>query len=138
MCKKTVLIIMSSNSGEGEPGSDYPDIVSISNRDPSENYDSSAESCLGQYSKIAGESSLGRPVWKHKNRKDRFFFFGLNSWWHCGYLYGPKRGGFFSAALNKGNWTIEKNGPQNFIIEGMKRICVCPYEPISLQDWLQW
>ena len=110
---------MSSNSGEGEPDSDYPDVVSISNTDPSANYSSSDKSCLGQYSKMTGESSLGKPVWRHKDHKDRFFFYGLNGHWFCGYLYGPTRGGFFSAALNQGAWTIAKKGPQTFIIEGI-------------------
>ena len=105
----------------GESDHDFPDVVSIWNKDPDASIWSAQKACLGQYSKMPGKSSRGRPVYKNIDRKDRFFFVGANGFWYCSYTYGPTAGGFLAAVKTKGapRWTRYSFGPKSFIIEGM-------------------
>merc|ERR1711909_101778 len=56
-------------------GGDYPDVISIWNTDPNTHV---GHHCLGQYSKMPGKYSHGKPVYGNNDRKDRFFFVGKN------------------------------------------------------------
>jgi len=105
---------------EGESDHDFPDVVSIWNKDPDASIWSAQKACLGQYSKMPGKSSHGKPVYKNIDRKDRFFFVGANGFWYCSYTYGPTAGGFLAAVKTKGapRWTRYSFGPKSFIIEG--------------------
>ena len=68
-----ILSVVFFAAGEnGEP--DYPDVVSIFGTNSSENYTVSVAECFGQYSKMQGVSSNGRPVWKHNSRDERYLF----------------------------------------------------------------
>ena len=108
------LLIKTPVSYSGESDRDYPDIVSIINTDHTEVW-FAHRACLGQYSKMEDKSSHGKPVWKHNDREDRFFFMGKNKFWYCSYTYGPTAGGFLSAIKTKGAfpWTIY-TGPKSF------------------------
>ena len=53
---------------------DYPDVVSIWNTDPNAPLSSVQKTCLGQYSKMPGKYSRGKPVYRNKDRENRFFF----------------------------------------------------------------
>ena len=53
---------------------DYPDVVSIWNTDPDANVLSVHKTCLGQYSKMPGKYSRGKPVYRNNDRGNRFFF----------------------------------------------------------------
>ena len=55
----------------GESDHDYPDIVSIWNKDPDASIWSAQKACLGQYSKMPGKSSHGKPVWKNIDQEDK-------------------------------------------------------------------
>jgi len=118
---------------KGESERDYPDVVSIWNTDPDANVLSVHKTCLGQYSKMPGKSSHGKPVWKHIDRGDRFFFMGKDKLWYCGPFYGAKKNiGTISAIRTMGPqpWTIYGGAksieyfhsysqrPKSFLIEG--------------------
>ena len=132
------LWVVFFSAGSVSTETDYPDIVSIFSTDPkSQNHSSYVKSCLGQFAKMPGENSNGRPVWKHTdrpttgNRKDRFFFNGKNNLWFCGYAYGDEHAGFISAkemvgtdGLPESKWEHSVNGTwqidPTLAIEGVK------------------
>ena len=76
-------------------------MILITGTAPSENYTSAMKSCFGRFSKMLGESSRRRPVWKHDDNDKRFFFVGQLGQWQCGYEYGNNSGGYFSSLQNE-------------------------------------
>lgn len=90
------LVLLVAIFVAGNEEIDYPDVVSIFGSAPADDYTTDAKSCFGFYSKMPGESSRGKPVWKHIDRDNRFFFCGQNDW-QCGYKYGDNHGGYINA-----------------------------------------
>ena len=90
-----ILSVVFFAAGEnGEP--DYPDVVSIFGTNSSENYTVSVAAWFGQYSKMQGVSSNGRPVWKHNSRDDKHLFYHEEGWWLVGDDYESKQGLIYS------------------------------------------
>ena len=84
------------SAGSVSTETDYPDIVSIFGTGPSQNYTSTGVTgCFGQFSKMEGVRSRGRPVWKHKSHFNRVFFSGT-SHWICGDNYEKADGWIMS------------------------------------------
>ena len=73
-------------------GYNYPDSVSFSKWN---NY-TSLDRIIGQYTKMEGVSSHGRPVWKHEN-SDTYLFYSSDSYWRVGYAYGGNAGGWIQS-----------------------------------------
>ena len=78
--------------------SDFPDVVEVFSSNSSEHYRSEVVQCFGRYVKIEGETSQGKPVWKHES-KDRVFHSDIYGYWClgtpnaiidqvCGYITG--------------------------------------------------
>ena len=95
-------------------------MILITGTAPPENYTSGTKRCFGRFSRMQGESSRGRPVWKHDDDDKRFFFVGQYDYWWCGYAYGNNAGGYGYAHQNENGLPDTMTNLPSITLKGKK------------------